>query len=187
MKNYFLKQLIAISCFFLFNTLLFGQSLKLYLDIPSIQGYCTSSTFLNHHELLAFEYGASVPVDVVAIPPVGNFESGCIAFTRKTDKATPIMLQKLANGQKIDNGPITFKFSLTTQTGPVIVSEIELCEAYFKDYSTGFIDGDSYREENFSIAFTRIKITQWDSGNPQDPPTVFCWDIALNAPGSCCN
>ena len=186
MKNYFLKQIIVIGCFFFINTSLFGQSLKVYLYIPSIQGYSTSQFFLNHHEILAFEYGASVPVDVLVVPPVGQFESGCIAFTRKTDKATPLMLQKLANGQKIDIASITFKFTFLGQT-PMTVSEIELCETYFKDYSTGFIDGDSFREENFSIAFTKIKITQWDLLNPQDPPTEFCWDISLNEPGSCCN
>ncbi len=156
-------------------------AVDMFIKIGDIKGESQDDKHKGEIDVLSWSWGMSNSGTVVGSGGAGagkaNFQD--LSFTKYIDKSSPVLMQKVANGQHIDEAKLTLQKVGST---PLEFETIILKNVLVTSLSTGGSGGEDRLTENISLNYAEIKVI-YTQQNPigGSSDTVFEWDVASNS------
>jgi len=158
------------------------MAVDMFLKLDAIAGESIDKTHKGEIQILAFSFGAtqSGSTHIGGGGGSGKVNFQDISFTKYIDKATPILLQMVANGKHFKQADLVVR---KAGEHPLEYLKIKLNEILVSSYSSGGSGGEDRLTENVTLNFAKIDVTY----TPQkvdgtgDVGIVMNYDIPANS------
>jgi type VI secretion system secreted protein Hcp len=156
-------------------------AVDLFLKIDGIQGESMDAEHANEIDLDAFSWGET---NVVSHTGGGGGGAGKVAmqdfrFTKRLDKASPVLFQACASGKHFAKAVLTARKAGEGQQDYLVIT---LSDVLVSSYQVGGAESGDAGVEETSLAFSRIVFeyrAQKPDGSPA-PPVKAGWDLKAN-------
>lgn len=159
------------------------MAVDMFLKLKGIDGEARDQKRGKQIDILAWSWGMSQSgtTHTGSGGGAGKVSVQDINVTKWIDKASPILMQKCAQGTHIDDGELVVR---KAGDKPLDYLVIELEDIMITSISTGGSGGEDRLTENVSINFAKFKIKyqeQDDKGAAKGGSVDFGFNIAENA------
>lgn len=151
------------------------------LDPSQINGESVAAGFQNWTEITAFNAGATQPSNFTQ--GSGKADSKCFTISMSQDKMAYYLKRKLFLGSLLTS--IQLDFTRTNSTNPAFIYyRVQMENVYVTAIEEAQIQGNPLITMNVSFLPAKFRYTY----TPQNPngtagtPTIFGWDVIMNAP-----
>ena len=147
----------GISLLYLLPLFSIRGAVDIFLKLDGIEGESTDTAHGKEIDVLAWSWGASVPITRNAkTADVGPGNAQDLSVTKYVDKASPKLLINAVTGKHIADGMLVVRKAGAT---PVEFFTYELTDLLVASLSTGGIAGEDRLTENVTFNFQSIKET----------------------------
>jgi type VI secretion system secreted protein Hcp len=145
-----------------------------FLKLDGIPGESTDPSHPGEIDVKSFAFGAKNS-SVLGGPGKVTFSS--ISFTKAYDKSSPLLLQRVATGQRIAQATFSFRRSGRNGDGFLVYKFQDLG---VNEYQQGGDTGVSPLLEHVVLDFAKVQVSYLPVAGP--PLVTAGWDVRLNAP-----
>ena len=145
-----------------------------FLKLDGVAGESTDPAHPGEIDVKSFAFGAQNS-SVLGGPGKVTFSS--ISFTKSYDKSSPLLLQRVATGQRIPQATFSFRRSGRNGDGFLVYKFQDLGVS---EYQQGGDTGVSPLLEHVVLDFGKVQVSYLPVAGP--PLVTAGWDVRLNAP-----
>jgi len=156
-------------------------AVDMFLKIDDIEGESRDSKHKGEIEILAWSWGLtqSGTTHVGGGGGAGKVNVQDISFTKYTDKSSPMLLLKCANGGSFNEATLVVRKAGKT---PIEFEKITMTNVLVTSISMGGSGGEDRLTENITLNFEKVttEYTEQDSTGKEVGKSTFEWNIAEN-------
>ena len=152
-------------------------SFDAFLQIDGIQGEATSAGFENTIDIYSYSWGMSNPTTTVG-GATGKVVINDFHFTKRLDKASPVLMLHCATGEHIPQ--VSFVFRKAGVDRNVVYYRVTFQDVLVSSFQIGGSSGEDRPMESLSFNFAKVKVDyfQQDATGGTGAPVTFGWDLA---------
>jgi type VI secretion system secreted protein Hcp len=161
------------------------MAFDVFLRLDGIQGESLDAQHRNEIDVLSFAFGAARPGHTIGSGSgagTGKPDFQDLTFVMRTNKASPTLLQRTADGKHVPSGTLTVRKAGEKQQDYMI---IKLSNVLVTSHQTSASTGDDLPVEEVSLRFSKIdyeyKLT--DAKGGVGGSFKMSWDLKTNKGG----
>ena len=167
---------VGIATIYILPLLTLNGAVDMFLKLDTIEGESKDKTHGKEIDVLAWSWGASVPITRTAkTADVGSGIAQDLSVTKYVDKASPKLLISAVTGKHIGDGTLVVR---KAGESPVEYIKITMTDILVSSISTGGSGGEDNLTETVSFNFSKVKFeyTPVVDGKTETPISET-WDI----------
>jgi type VI secretion system secreted protein Hcp len=156
-----------------------------FLKLDTITGESTDTSFAGSMEIFSFSLGAANPVTIGSASGGGGGGKATLnslSFTKKTDKASPVLYQTCVTGAHLATGTVTLR---KAGGSPLVYLTYGLKVVYVDSIQwSGSTGGDDTPTEHVSLTFGTLTVDyqpQDNTGKALGGAVHGGWNVQTNA------
>ena len=154
-------------------------AIDMFMRMDGIEGESQDAQHRDEIDVLAWSWGMSNPASQVG-GTAGRVRIEDLKVTKYVDKASPELMLRCSNGQRIPEVILTFRRA--GPAGPREFFVITMRDVMVTSVSISGSGTEARFTENVSLNFSRVTVyyTPYDASGEPQPPVTYQWDIEAN-------